>query len=145
VAFQRKKPVAIGVKAPFPSWSLRWCRRSTRSQPANVGIHEIKFDGYRVQASRQPGRDRFSRTAVATGPSAFVRSPTTLGTSPCAQRETLTIAGFEIAVRFDVVARTSLRAGEADREIAKLLGFGCVDHECHQQRAVAGRLDRRLS
>jgi hypothetical protein len=50
MAFQRKKPMAIGVKAPFPGFiepALAW---SIEKAP-NGGrwIHEIKFDGYRVQ------------------------------------------------------------------------------------------------
>jgi bifunctional non-homologous end joining protein LigD len=50
VAFQRKKPAAIGTKAPFPGFIGPTL--ATSIQKVRVGgrwIHEIKFDGYRVQ------------------------------------------------------------------------------------------------
>jgi bifunctional non-homologous end joining protein LigD len=50
VPFQRKKPAAIGTKAPFPGFIepalATWIER-VPSGPR--WIHEIKFDGYRVQ------------------------------------------------------------------------------------------------
>jgi bifunctional non-homologous end joining protein LigD len=50
VAFQRKKPAAIGVKAPFPGFIEPALATSIERVPAGERwIHEIKFDGYRVQ------------------------------------------------------------------------------------------------
>ena len=50
VAFQRKKPVAIGVKAPFPGFVEPALATSIDKVPSgDRWIHEIKFDGYRVQ------------------------------------------------------------------------------------------------
>jgi bifunctional non-homologous end joining protein LigD len=50
VAFQRKKPAAIGVKAPFPGFVAPALATSTEKVPSgDRWIHEIKFDGYRVQ------------------------------------------------------------------------------------------------
>jgi ATP-dependent DNA ligase len=50
VAFQRKKPVAIGVKAPFPGFVEPALATSIEKVPSgDRWIHEIKFDGYRVQ------------------------------------------------------------------------------------------------
>jgi bifunctional non-homologous end joining protein LigD len=50
VAFQRKKAVAIGVKAPFPGFIEPALATSIEKVPAGERwIHEIKFDGYRVQ------------------------------------------------------------------------------------------------
>jgi bifunctional non-homologous end joining protein LigD len=50
VAFQRKKPTAIGAKAPFPSFVKPALASSTEKVPGGERwIHEIKFDGYRVQ------------------------------------------------------------------------------------------------
>jgi bifunctional non-homologous end joining protein LigD len=50
MAFQRKKPAAIGVKAPFPRFIEPALATSIEKVPAGERwIHEIKFDGYRVQ------------------------------------------------------------------------------------------------
>ena len=50
MAFQRRKPVAIGVKAPFPGFVEPALAASIEKVPSGERwIHEIKFDGYRVQ------------------------------------------------------------------------------------------------
>src|SRR5689334_21759684 len=50
VEFQRKKPAAIGVKAPFPGFIEPALATSIEKVPSGERwIHEIKFDGYRVQ------------------------------------------------------------------------------------------------
>jgi bifunctional non-homologous end joining protein LigD len=50
VAFQRKKPTAIGTKAPFPGFiELALATSIERLPSGERWIHEIKFDGYRVQ------------------------------------------------------------------------------------------------
>jgi bifunctional non-homologous end joining protein LigD len=50
MAFQRKKPAAIGVKAPFPGFIEPALATSIERVAAGERwIHEIKFDGYRVQ------------------------------------------------------------------------------------------------
>jgi bifunctional non-homologous end joining protein LigD len=50
VAFQRRKPAAIGVKAPFPGFIELALATSIEKVPSgDRWIHEIKFDGYRVQ------------------------------------------------------------------------------------------------
>jgi bifunctional non-homologous end joining protein LigD len=50
VAFQRKKAAAIGVKAPFPGFVEPALATSVEKVPSGERwIHEIKFDGYRVQ------------------------------------------------------------------------------------------------
>src|SRR5712671_4168726 len=50
VAFQRKKRAAIGVKAPFPDFIEPALATSVEKVPSGARwIHEIKFDGYRVQ------------------------------------------------------------------------------------------------
>jgi bifunctional non-homologous end joining protein LigD len=50
VAFQRKKPAAIGVKAPFPGFVEPALATTIGKVPSGGRwIHEIKFDGYRVQ------------------------------------------------------------------------------------------------
>ena len=48
--FQRKKPEGIGVKAPYPGFIEPALAMSVDKVPAGARwIHEIKFDGYRVQ------------------------------------------------------------------------------------------------
>ncbi len=50
MAFQRKKPAAIGVKAPLPGFVEPALATSIEKAPSGSRwIHEIKFDGYRVQ------------------------------------------------------------------------------------------------
>jgi bifunctional non-homologous end joining protein LigD len=50
VAFQRRKPAAIGVKAPLPAFIEPALVTSVEKVPSGARwIHEIKFDGYRVQ------------------------------------------------------------------------------------------------
>jgi bifunctional non-homologous end joining protein LigD len=50
VAFQRKKPAAIGVKANYPGFIEPALATSITKVPSGERwLHEIKFDGYRVQ------------------------------------------------------------------------------------------------
>jgi bifunctional non-homologous end joining protein LigD len=50
VAFQRRNPAAIGVKVPFPGFIEPALATSIEKVPSgDRWIHEIKFDGYRVQ------------------------------------------------------------------------------------------------
>src|SRR5205085_4627692 len=47
VAFQRRKPAAIGVKGPLPSFIEPALASPVEKVPSGArGIHEIKFDGY---------------------------------------------------------------------------------------------------
>jgi bifunctional non-homologous end joining protein LigD len=51
MAFQGKKPAAIGVKAPLPGFVAPALATGISKVPSGERwIHEIKFDGYRVQA-----------------------------------------------------------------------------------------------
>ena len=50
MAFQRKKPAAIGVKAVMPDFIEPALATSIEKVPSGARwLHEIKFDGYRVQ------------------------------------------------------------------------------------------------
>src|ERR1700721_4765312 len=50
MAFQRKKPAAIGIKAPYPGFIEPALAMSIDKVPSGERwLHEIKFDGYRVQ------------------------------------------------------------------------------------------------
>lgn len=50
MAFQRRKTEAIGVKAPLPGFVQPALATSGGKVPSgDRWIHEIKFDGYRVQ------------------------------------------------------------------------------------------------
>lgn len=50
MAFQRKKPPAIGTKATYPGFIEPELATSTDKVPSGGRwVHEIKFDGYRVQ------------------------------------------------------------------------------------------------
>jgi bifunctional non-homologous end joining protein LigD len=50
MAFQRNKPAAIGIKAPYPGFIEPELATSVDRVPSGARwIHEIKFDGYRVQ------------------------------------------------------------------------------------------------
>ena len=48
--FQRKKPAAIGARGPYPGFVEPALATSIEKVPSGARwIHEIKFDGYRVQ------------------------------------------------------------------------------------------------
>ena len=50
MAFQRRKPAAIGIKAPYPGFIEPALASAIEKVPSgDRWIHEIKFDGYRVQ------------------------------------------------------------------------------------------------
>jgi bifunctional non-homologous end joining protein LigD len=50
LAFQRNKPAAIGIKAPFSGFvEPEWTTSIDKVPSGKRWIHEIKFDGYRVQ------------------------------------------------------------------------------------------------
>ena len=50
MAFQRKKPAAIGIKAPFAGFIVPALATSIEKVPSrDRWLHEIKFDGYRAQ------------------------------------------------------------------------------------------------
>jgi bifunctional non-homologous end joining protein LigD len=50
VAFQRKKPAGLGTKAPYPGFIEPALATEIERVPSGTRwIHEIKFDGYRVQ------------------------------------------------------------------------------------------------
>ena len=50
MAFQRKKPASIGSKASFPGFIEPALATSVEKVPGGERwLHEIKFDGYRVQ------------------------------------------------------------------------------------------------
>jgi bifunctional non-homologous end joining protein LigD len=53
MAFQRKKPTAIGVKASFPGF-IEPCLPSRVARPPSgpLWVHEIKRDGYRLMVRR---------------------------------------------------------------------------------------------
>jgi bifunctional non-homologous end joining protein LigD len=54
MAFQRRKPAAIGAKAPFPGFIEPALASSIDKVPRGERwIHEIKYDGYRVPVHRK--------------------------------------------------------------------------------------------
>jgi len=57
VALQRRKPAAVGTKLPYPGFIEPALAMSVDRVPAGRRwIHEIKFDGYRVQVHLQRGK-----------------------------------------------------------------------------------------
>jgi len=59
LASQRKKPAAIGVKASYPGFVEPAPATSIDRVPSGPRwIHEIKFDGYRVQVHIRDGKVR---------------------------------------------------------------------------------------
>jgi bifunctional non-homologous end joining protein LigD len=59
MAFQRKKPAAIGTKAPLPDFIEPALATSIDKVPSGERwLHEIKFDGYRVQLNISNGAVR---------------------------------------------------------------------------------------
>jgi bifunctional non-homologous end joining protein LigD len=59
MAFQRRKPAAIGIKAPFPDFIEPELATSVDKVPSGERwLHEIKFDGYRVQVQLRDAASR---------------------------------------------------------------------------------------
>lgn len=57
MAFQGKKPAAIGFKAPYPGFiEPALATKIERVPTGERWLHEIKFDGYRLQARIEAGR-----------------------------------------------------------------------------------------
>jgi bifunctional non-homologous end joining protein LigD len=59
VPSQRKKPAAIGGKAPYPGFIEPALATAVDKVPSGPRwLHEIKFDGYRVQVHIKNGKVR---------------------------------------------------------------------------------------
>jgi hypothetical protein len=86
MAFQRKKPAAIGIKAPFPGFIEPALATSIEKVPSGARwLHEIKIR--RLPGPGSSGeRSHQEPGAVTTGRSASARSPTTHGTSGLGRR-----------------------------------------------------------
>jgi ATP-dependent DNA ligase len=60
VAFQHKKPAAIGVKAPFPGFIEPALATTIERVPGGQRwVHEIKLDGYRTPVISETPQSRF--------------------------------------------------------------------------------------
>jgi bifunctional non-homologous end joining protein LigD len=72
VAFRRKKPAATGTKATYPGFiEPAFAASSIERVPGgDRWIHEIKFDGYRVQVHLANNAIRSTRGVAMAGPSA---------------------------------------------------------------------------
>jgi ATP-dependent DNA ligase len=78
VTFQRKKPASIGIKAAFPGFIEPTLASSISKVPSGERwLHEIKFDGYRVQLISRTTTLRSSPDEATTGPNGSRRSPPT--------------------------------------------------------------------
>ena len=90
MAFQRKKPAAIGTKANYPGFIEPGLASSIERVPTGKRwVHEIKFDGYRVQVHLANETIRVFTRRATIGPSASRRSPMLLGTSALARRSSM--------------------------------------------------------
>src|SRR2546427_8212824 len=75
MAFQCKKPAAIGVKAPYPGFIEPELATSVDRVPSGARwIHEIKFDGYRVQVHLRDAAVKVFTRRGMTGRTALERS-----------------------------------------------------------------------
>ena len=73
--YQRTKRLALGVKATFPGFVPPALATKIDQPPAgDRWLHEIKFDGYRVQLHIVNGDIKCSRGAATIGRSGFARS-----------------------------------------------------------------------
>jgi len=80
--FEPKKPRAIGIKAPYPGFIEPALATSVEKVPSGARwIHEIKFDGYRVQVHLRDAAVKSSPAAATTGQTALEKLPQTPGTS----------------------------------------------------------------
>ena len=87
MAFQRKKTPAIGVKAPFPGFIEPVLATAIDRLPSgDRWVHEIKFDGYRVQVHLSNGSIKVFTRRGNDWPNASEKSATMRGTSMWARR-----------------------------------------------------------
>ena len=78
MSYQRTKPTAIGVKASFPGFIKPALATKIDKVPTGGRwVHEIKFDGYRVQLISVITTLKCSPDAAAIGRSASGRSQPT--------------------------------------------------------------------
>ena len=69
MAFQRRKPAATGVKAPLPGFIEPALASSIEKVPSGARwMHEIKFDGYRVQVHLTNESVKIFTRAATIGP-----------------------------------------------------------------------------
>jgi bifunctional non-homologous end joining protein LigD len=81
MSFQRKKAAAIGTKASYPGFIEPALATSVDKVPSGAGwIHEVKFDGYRVQVHLRDATVKVFTRRGTIGPSASKRLPRMLGT-----------------------------------------------------------------
>jgi ATP-dependent DNA ligase len=87
VAFQRKNPEAIGIKAPYPGFTEPALATSIEKVPGGERwLYEIKFDGYRVQVHLVNEAVKVFTRRGNDWTNGFGRSPMMHGTSVPAQR-----------------------------------------------------------
>jgi bifunctional non-homologous end joining protein LigD len=81
VRYPRPKPSGGGIKANYPGFIEPALATSINKVPAGERwVHEIKFDGYRVQVHLRDAASRYSPGAVTTGPTVSERSQPMPGT-----------------------------------------------------------------
>ena len=81
MAFQGKKPAAIGIKAPFPGFVAPALATPIGKPPSGARwVHEIKFDGYRVQLHLANTEAKVLTRNGHDWTHRFKRWPPTLGT-----------------------------------------------------------------
>jgi bifunctional non-homologous end joining protein LigD len=130
MVFQRRKPPAIGIKAPYPGLIEPALATSIDKVPKGERwVHEIHFDGYRVQLHFIHEMYQHPCSVGHEGVVSKVRNsryPTGRGNDwvkkTCARRETLAIAGFALKVnKFDGIYLGSQKGND-------LVYAGKVDH-----------------
>ena len=78
----RKKPAAIGIKAAYPGFIEPALATSIDKVPSGERwVHEIKFDGYRVQAHLRDAAVKVFTGEATTGPIVSERLQPMPGTS----------------------------------------------------------------
>jgi hypothetical protein len=85
--YPRAKSPAGGIKANYPGFIEPSLATSIDKVPAGERwIHEIKFDGYRVQVHLRDAAVKVFTRPATTGPTVLERSQATRGTSTLGRR-----------------------------------------------------------
>ena len=72
MALQRRKPAAIGIKAKYPGFIEPALATLVDKVPTGERwVHEVKFDGHRVQVISETPQSRCSTGAAMTGRTAL--------------------------------------------------------------------------
>jgi ATP-dependent DNA ligase len=142
VAFERKKPAAIGIKAPYPGFIPALATSVDKVPSGERWIHEIKFDGY---LGRRKGNDLIYGGKVDHGFDPAAAKDLQLRMKPLIRKDqpyTKKIAHRGIWIEPSLLAEIEYRAKSAEGKVRHPFFKGIVHDPQHRRAPVDPGLDR---